>query len=234
MRVGRSIRSSVVAAFAAIVCLATASSSSAMVFVNQSQWTGSRSTPSTSGVVAGGDWATTGIKISWTITFDGSVYTYVYTLSDDDGSAIDGGAPSHFITEVSPTFTRANILAGSSTVEGGSPQTFDSGNGNPNMPGSVFGIKWDFGSTLQTYTLKTNRTPIWGDFYIKGGGEYAYNTGFGTDPNEATTGFTNWIPTPDTVGPPPGEGVPTPSAAAAGVVLGGFLIARKLKRRVKA
>lgn len=79
---------------------------------------------------------------------------------------------------MSPTFTRANILPGSASIDG--PRTFSAGGSNPNLPGSFFG--------------------------------------------------TNWIPTPDTVGPPPAEQIPTPSAAAAGVVL----VARKLKRRAKA
>src|SRR5688572_27299452 len=103
MRVGRSFRSSVIAFIATMAGMA--SSASAMVFVNQSQWTGSRSTPAASGITAtGGDWPATGLKLSWNITYDGSVYTYVYTLTDDDGTAIDGGAVSHFKLEVSPTF----------------------------------------------------------------------------------------------------------------------------------
>ena len=41
--------------------------------------------------------------------------------------------------------------------------------------------------------------PVWGDFYAKGGnGVYAYNTGFGTDPDLLTTDFNPWLMVPGT------------------------------------
>ncbi|MCX5660272.1 MAG: VPLPA-CTERM sorting domain-containing protein, partial [Planctomycetota bacterium] len=74
-----------------------------------------------------------------------------------------------------------------------------------------------------TYTLVTDRAPVWGDFYTKDGvagglgANTAWNTGFGTDAAADATDFTNWVATPDTV-----SAVPVPAAAWMGLVTMGI------------
>ena len=94
------------------------------------------------------------------------------------------------IFEVSSTFNDSNIYEG--TTGGYELGTYDSSNGNPGIPGSVFGLKWDLdvNTTSASVTIVSDRSPMWGDFYAKGGVEkidgvktrlLAYNTQFGSD-----------------------------------------------------
>jgi hypothetical protein len=76
--------------------------------------------------------------------------------------------------------------------------------------------------------LQTTRRAVWGDFQVKKSQAYAYNTGAGDPPpvlgflpNTRDT-YLDWIPTPDTLDDPP-VAIPSPAAAAAGLVLLGAL-----------
>jgi hypothetical protein len=216
-------------AVAAIFCLLLLSAGlqAALVPVTSTDYIGSRTTPSTSGVVASDGWdeANGGFKIAWDISFNATtnLWTYVYTLSDKNGGIPATPGISHFIIEVSDTFTSANVFAGSTggyelNGYGGSGWnasnacTATSPSGNPCLPGSGFvkGLKWD----QTTATLVTDRAPVWGDFYAKDGTPKsgvvatAWNLGFGTDPSGSV--FTNWIPTPDTTSFPPNV-IPEPA-----------------------
>jgi hypothetical protein len=125
-----------------------------------------------------------GFRISWEISFDGSYWTYSYTLRDADGSTV---APdvSHWILEISPEVPFNNITAyifnSNSTVvtPGGDywvadpnfPNTTQAGanNGNPNLGSDLTGIKFDTSSNSVSgnYTFMSTEPPVWGDFYIK-------------------------------------------------------------------
>jgi hypothetical protein len=55
--------------------------------------------------------------------------------------------------------------------------------GNPGMPEGVYGVKFNaedgFDETTVTITFDSDRVPVWGDFYAKGGGDnILYNDGF--------------------------------------------------------
>jgi hypothetical protein len=170
------------------------------ITVQQSDWTGSRSTPQASGVVApyGSDWRSNGFEVNWNISFDAqtSKYTYIYTFTNDDGRPLQKEI-SHWILEVSNPSVEQDFFYNGSYME---PELFTSHEGNPDMPDSgIYGIKFPEGSS---FTLETAKEPVWGDFYAKDGKtcnifNTAYNKGFGTDPNGSTTSFTKWIPTPD-------------------------------------
>ncbi|MDD5723288.1 MAG: PEP-CTERM sorting domain-containing protein [Syntrophales bacterium] len=138
--------------------------------------------------------------LSWNVNVNSNnIWTYNYYFD------VENKAISHMIFEVSSTFTAANILPG--TTGGYDLGTYSSSNGNPGMPGSVFGLKWDTSGTLteESITIVTDRAPMWGDFYAKDGvdsGEkiYAYNTQFGSD-TLASLGNGNaggWALVPDT------------------------------------
>lgn len=121
--------------------------------------------------------------LSWDVDFgvtNAGTWTYSYTFEVDEKS------PSHVIIELSESFTANNIFAGT-TPEGEGPEVFTAGGGsNPEMPGDLYGYKWESDDDLLTmsFTMVTDREPMWGDFYAKDGvseGEnvYAYNSMFG-------------------------------------------------------
>lgn len=228
-------RNFLTAAVAAAVLAAASAAHAGSVLVGQSNWSGTRTTAD--GIVGLSGWshANGGLSISWNITYNAGVFTYKYTFANADGSPLSKSV-SHFNIETSSTFTDANVLDGSDgDIEG--PKTH-TGAGNPDMPGNLYGIKFDFGGSNPTYTLVTDRAPIWGDFYAKDGktngkDNVAYNVGFGTDPTALTTDFTNWVATPDTLTydpNDPGTPVPLPSAALAGMAMLGVMGLRRLRR----
>lgn len=143
------------------------------------------------------DWKS-GAQLSWSVddqTYAG-LWTYTYTFSAERKDI------SHGIIEVSDTFTSANIFAGTTGGYDG-PKTYSGADpSNPGMPGAMWGIKWN---DTATWTIVTDRAPMWGDFYAvdgKGGalGVLAYNSGYGAE-TTAAIGDGNaggWILTPDT------------------------------------
>ena len=176
----------------------------------------SRSTFTGEGLVGTGAWDDGGFIIQWEISFDDDtdLWTYEYTFLDDD-SPFGNGAPdpdlSHWIFELSANITTDNIdeliLDPNFAIEPGDPTTYGISPGNPGIPGDIYGIKTNTGTsdTFNVYTFLSPRAPMWGDFYAKDGGGtgedsvHVYNVGFGTDPTSSTTDFTNWIRVPDTV-----------------------------------
>jgi hypothetical protein len=194
-------------------------------------FSGSRTSPASSGLFATEDWDNGGITVAWNVTLNGvkvinnvayQVYHYMYTLTTERKDI------SHAIIEVSANTTKDdffNFVFNGTPV---GPKTFspsDPGNSNPGLPGEIFGIKFDdLDGSSNVIEFDSIRAPTWGDFYAKDGTSngndvFAYNAGFGTDPNGNTTNFTPWISTPDTKVTP----IPEPSSVAiAGLGLFGF------------
>jgi hypothetical protein len=126
-------------------------------------WNDSRS--SGNGITGTGDW-TSGFNLSWQISKNSGVWTYEYTVSTDNKDI------SHFILEVTDDEYGFSILNGSSSgIDSEAPKTYESGGGNPGMPNPFYGIKFDFGAAggAITYTLVTDRSPVYGVFYAKDG-----------------------------------------------------------------
>jgi hypothetical protein len=145
-------------------------------------------------------------------------WTYTYTF-EDFGTGNQSKTLSHAIIEVSETFACANIYAGTTPGYEGPAQYGPSDPSNPGIPGNIWGIKWgnEVEGNPYSFTIVTDRSPMWGDFYAKGGTYddgafqlYAYNTMFGTDAaNLYAIGNGNnggWVLVPDT------SSVPIPSA----------------------
>ena len=135
-----------------------------------------------------------------------------------DGGAL-GKTLSHWILEVSNPSSRSDFsnFNGIQEPYDGQyvPATWQPKQGSQGQPGDLYGIKFNSdedyvkaGTRIYTFSFDTLRLPDWGDFYAKGSnGVYAYNTGFGTDPDLFTTDFTPWILVPGakTVVPLPGS-----------------------------
>ncbi len=132
-------------------------------------------TSANGGVISGGDWET-GVSLGWSVADTGSGYLYSYTF--------DAPSPdlSHFDLQLSGTFSENNILGASQEYELG---TFSTGPSNPGWPvgESLYGIKFEGfaeDDAPWTFTLLSDRAPMEGDFYAKGGEDsFAYNSGFG-------------------------------------------------------
>jgi len=182
-----------------------------------------------------------GLKVAWLITPATGGYNYSYTFSDYRGR---GNGISHFILELSQ-----NCLTGDSrsledpncfknpTVDGTATTSFEFnawnstsfGNSNPGLPGTFHGVKINGGGEAPTtYTFFSDRAPVWGDFYIKGGGNpsnYAYNLGI-TDHNSANT--QSFIARPDTTV----AQTPEPASMALfGAGIGLIAVARRFARK---
>ncbi|MDO9516040.1 MAG: hypothetical protein Q7J01_08095, partial [Syntrophales bacterium] len=136
-----------------------------------------------------GSWSTG--TLEWNVSVDSNdLWTYDYTFT------VPAKDISHMIFEVSSTFDDSNVYEGTTGATGGYvPGTYDStsnGKSNPGIPDSIFGLKWDLDvdTTSASVTIVSDRRPMWGDFYAKGGVEkidgvktklFAYNTQFGSD-----------------------------------------------------
>ena len=142
-------------------------------------------------LLAAGDWNDPASTLAWTVdnTTTPGKWHYEYTLS------VPTGAISHMIVEVSdddpgPIFLLANLFDPQSAPTGWIDDPieldeFQAGQqgGNPNMPENVYGVKFNaedtFDETTVMIAFDSDRVPVWGDFYAKGGGDNTlYNAGF--------------------------------------------------------
>jgi hypothetical protein len=167
-------------------------------------YTGSLSTAN-GGITGNGEWGnpSTPITLNWTVSqnTDGSWhYQYQFNSTGVQGSL------SHLLIETCPNFTISDIANASPSVTASNISTWTSANGNPNIPSSLYGVKFDGNATsLVTVQFDSDRTPVWGDFYAKDGSfGQVWNAGFtasDTDPLAAigNGSVSNHILRPDTV-----------------------------------
>ena len=127
-------------------------------------YTGSLET--VSGIDGTGIWATD-FKIAWEITdLPSGDWQYTYAFSDIQDGELSPDI-SHWILEISPAARPSDFwgMEGPTEIRTFSP-TGSSGS-NPNMPGNIFGMKFDFTDT--EYSFFSAKAPVWGDFYSKSG-----------------------------------------------------------------
>jgi len=183
--------------------------------------TGNRvSTDSSQLVSTGAFGASKGFQIAWHITeaSPGGAFHYEYTISGVDGGAL-GKALSSWMLEVANP-SNSSDFSNFSRVEGPSngqyvPGSWQPQQGSPFQPGDLYGISFDVEKNIgkpydrsYTFSFDSFYAPVWGDFYAQGSnGVYAYNIGFGTDPDQFTTDFSPWILVPGA-----GTMVPLPSS----------------------
>jgi len=148
----------------------------------------------TGGILGTGNWVFNPQKpaiLQWTITkLQSGLWHYSYTFSHQRSET------SHFILEVCNTVTASDIQNATGDFTGWSLGNYSNQNGNPGIPGTIYGIK--FGNArgnTSLFAFDSYRAPVWKDFYAKGGTagghgvSAAWNKGFtanDTDPSEET------------------------------------------------
>lgn len=170
------------------------------------------------GITTTGDYLTDGLNmtLSWLIVDNlNGTWNYQYTVTGMTDPAV-----SHFILDLTDDCVGlglgANACLTSVSVTGGADLelgTYDGpGQPNPGMPGPITGIKFDETnfSSGGVISFTTSRAPVWGDFFFKGGGSGAFNTGL--DPSNRLSDNINLF-----VARPNGDGlnenaVPEPSS----------------------
>lgn len=192
------------------------------VFLDVANFSGSRHTGAGGGLVGTANWDDGNFTLSWEITDNqNGTYTYNYIIGGPGELAKN---LSHWILELSegPDWDGVFDNTGGDTEV----KTHPSGGGNPGMPGSVYGVKFD--SRALDVTFTTDQAPVWGDFYAKDGvsngdNVLAYNLNFGGVPADAGS-FTGFIARPD------GQGTSVPEPGTL-VLLGSGLLLSALMRR---
>lgn len=184
------------------------------------------------GLFGNATWANATLEWSVTDPAQSGVghWLYTYTFDSNDHNI------SHVIVEVSDNFTTADMLAG--TTLGALLDTY-SGNdpSNPNLPGTITGIKWNStsDSTSMSVTIVTDRAPVEGIFYAVNGQtpgaiSYAYSDGSRT--GAASDGNIYTLPlVPDSTTT---ETVPEPMSLVllGSGLIGASLVVRKRRRGI--
>lgn len=207
--------------------------------VDAAFWNSSRSTDTGGGIQATKDWSGSGndgFQLSWNISLNNGLFHYVYTISGENDRNLDKDL-SHFILQFSESFKSSDYLDSKGNPVSGIVVTNYSstsqGNSNPNMPGTLYGIKFAGDGGKLTVDFYTQRAPVWGSFYAKSGKTQgvdvtAWNTGFtstSTGPGEKVTNFTAYIARPDS-----SLAVPEPTTMLLmGSSLGAIYFARRKK-----
>ncbi len=196
-------------------------------------YSGSLNAGTDGGLLGTEQWNSVSTVLTWSITYQQQnsnwIYTYNYTFT------VPKKDISHVITQVSESFTTGNIFGGTTLNYSLATYSSSNGNSNPGMPASYLGLKWNTDDVLGkdapaktfSWTIVTDRAPMWGSFYAKDGKSggsngqfvYAYATGN--------------VSVPDTQnGPPP---VPLPASAwLLGSALAGLVgIKLRLRRAVR-
>jgi hypothetical protein len=147
--------------------------------------------------LAGVESYATGTSISWTITSaENNLLQYSYTFTGFarpgishiilglTGPGVNAcGDDAGCVQQITGGLTNAGIR----TYTGSEPS-------NPSMPGSIYGIKFE-GTEDGTvsFSFLSNRAPVWGDVYVKGGNR----------PRSGTPGWSTTRTTRSTIWPVP-------------------------------
>jgi hypothetical protein len=172
------------------------------------------------GLTAYGAWNCPSTTLGWVVdntTTQGKWhYSYILNVPSKD--------ISHMIIEASDgdnPFTMSNLFSPSSSPNGWiksiEVSNFSPGGSTPNMPESMYGIKFDAlkDSIYVTICFDSDRGPVWGDFYSKdgvstcSGWNALYNTGFTYNDYDPMAGpangsLQNHLLVPDSYIPAPG------------------------------
>ncbi len=169
--------------FILVVCVLAAPACAIEIYGISADMSGSRSVGAVGLFTTEPDWQDA--VIEWSIVNNGDLtLTYTYTLINFDRPGI-----SHFTLDFSD-----NCIGDSALTDPGCLTDVQL-NGDPSNilePGDRDGIvgaaKFDVGEDGDlTYSFISNRMPVYGDLYVKGGQSALYNTGFGQHDSQLMT-----------------------------------------------
>ena len=193
--------------------------------------TGSRTSPASSGVDATRQWDNGGFTIEWVISQGADdLWTYTYDVTGDTKGL------SHLILEVTEDDDDFNIYGGTSAPYEG-PEEWSLSPSNPLMPNPIYGVKFDFGDTIVTYTMVTDRAPVYGVFYTKDGTDKDDGVSYDVVAWSNALNFSNYkinedLTEIDFIVRPDGVGAPVPEPATMlllGTGLVGFAVSQRKK-----
>ncbi len=152
-----------------LVCVALVLAFVASLQAGPTSYSGSLTTAD-GGLIGTGGWVDDpddDVTLSWTVTQNPDLswhYQYVFDSTDIQGDI------SHLVIETSGIFTANDIFNDTPGVDGGGPDSHGAANGNPNIPQTIFGVKFQNPSTsVMTVNFDSPRDPVWGDIFAKGG-----------------------------------------------------------------
>ncbi|MBN1816254.1 MAG: hypothetical protein JW828_02770 [Sedimentisphaerales bacterium] len=109
--------------------------------------------------------------VQWSIDYDTQLglWSYAYNFSGHSQDI------SHVIIEVSDNFTENDLLFNGPTelrsAAAANTNAWTNGQGNPDLPGSFYGVKFDNLAGGQNGSLDllfySTKAPVWGDYYVK-------------------------------------------------------------------
>lgn len=196
---------------AAATALAIPATASAQVFgtwVGFANYTGSRSIGTG---LTGTSFYGTSFDLAWSITPVTGGFQYSYTISSFYGPG-GGRGLSHVLLGLSANCATLAGCVQSPTINGTAIapadvliQAWTAQQGNNNLPGTLYGVKFDVGGNNDptTYSFVSNRIPVWGSFYAKGGGNPVNSVWNSGQANLASSNITDFVATPDSVVPEP-------------------------------
>ncbi|MGL4512614.1 MAG: hypothetical protein ACRCT8_05940 [Lacipirellulaceae bacterium] len=150
--------------------------------------------------------------IAWSVSPNGDgTFDYEYTLTGFDRPAV-----SHVTLDLTDDAVRDPDAVTNPRLNG-SPAPVEIGN----KDGITGAVKFDEGADgTVVYTFTSNREPVWGDVFVKGGSSAEVtNTGFG---NQTLMDPLHYVARPN------GRGIPEPASATA---LAGLLLLARRRRR---
>jgi len=189
---------------AALVALTASAAHAAPVYGTAAALSGSRS-ESLREFVTGGNYRADALdqSVSWNITSLGSGnWSYSYTLTNWRG--VQAGL-SHWILDLTDdcwepgddacVTGQTGPIVGLPSIDDYLPQNPNDPGSNPGLPATIIGVKFNLdgrnaGRGDATYTFVSNRAPVWGDIYFKGGqNHYGYNAGLANHLSEDVNAF---------------------------------------------
>jgi len=205
-----------------VICAVLLLAFVAPVQAGPTSYSGSLTTADGGGLIGTGGWVNDpddDVIFRWTVTQNPDLswhYQYIF-----DSTGIQGDI-SHLVIETSASFTAHDIFNATPGVDGGGPDSHGENNGNPSIPETVYGVKFQNPSTsVMTVDFDSPRNPVWGDIFAKGGAKSGelWNEGFGSPDSDPLAppqdgSVANHVLVPDTTT----ALVPTPGA----LLLGGI------------